>query len=156
MTIRVPKQRITTASLEQQCSKQFSNHTSEDVNINEHSVGENNDLQDIEAQKCMDRAATLHGEIDTLLTKLNTMQRKCCQHEILNEIKKHANSAITIIEAALVSPEQCVLSLPVTKQYSPNALHEKQLWFYPTKRKPERTRSCTKPTLEEVKSTKQH
>ena len=83
------------------------------------------------------------------------MRRKCCQHEILNEIKKHVNSTITITEAALVSPEQCVLSLPVTKQYSPNALHEKQLRFYPTKRKRERTQSCTKATLEEVKSTKE-
>ena len=98
-----------TASLEQQCSKQFSDHASEDVlidleeqdnsvNINEHSVGENNDLQGedsidyysriLKHKKCVDRA-TLHGEIDTLLIKLNTIQRKCCQHEILNEIEKH-------------------------------------------------------------------
>ena len=165
-----------TVSLEQQCSKQFSDHASEDVlidleeqdnsvNINEHSVGENNDLQGedsidyysriLKHEKCVDRTATLHSEIDTLLIKLNTMQRKCCQREILNKIKKHVNSAITITEAALVSPEQCVLSLPVTKQYSPNALHEKQLRFYPTKRKQERMQSCTKPTLEEVKSTKE-
>ena len=94
-------------------------------------------------------------QIDTLLIKLNTIQRKCCEHEILSEVKKHLNSAITITEAALVNPEQCVLSLPVTKKYSPNALHEKQLRFYPTKRKRERTQSCTKPTLEEVESTKE-
>ena len=50
----------------------------------------------------------------------------------------------------LVNPEQCVFSLPVTKKFSPNAL---QLQFYPTKRKQERTQSCTKPTLEEVEST---
>ena len=74
----------------------------------------------------------------------------------MGEVKKHLNSAITITEAAQVNAaEQCVLSLPVTKKFSPDALHEKQLRFYPTKRKRERTQSCTKPTLEEVESTKE-
>ena len=70
-----------TASLEQQCSKQFSDHASEDVlidleekdnsvSINEHSVGENNDLQGedsidyysriLKHEKCVDRALQQH------------------------------------------------------------------------------------------------
>ena len=81
----------------------------------------------LKQEKCIDRTATLHGKIETLLIKLNIIQRKCRQPEILREIKKNVNSAITITEAAFVSPAQCMLSLPVTKQHSPNALHEKQL-----------------------------
>ena len=108
-----------TASLEQQCNEQFSNHASKNITIDleeqdssikiyEHGVGENVDLQSensmeeyysrmLKQEKCIDRTATLHGEIET---KLNTIQRKCCQPEILSEIKKHVNSAITITEAA--------------------------------------------------------
>ena len=56
--------------------------------------------------------------------------------------------AITITEAALSNPSQFTSILPAKKQYSPNANHEKQLRFYPTKRKREKSKQiCIKPTF---------
>ena len=170
-----------TVNLEQQCDEQFDESFADHeqaskgvpmdleqnscININ--SAGENGDLHSevsmknyyssmLKEEKCVNRMATLHGEIEILLLKLNTMQKQCCQLEILSKVKKHVNPAVTITEAALVSPSQCVSSLPVRKQCSPNAIHKKQLRFYPTKRKCEKSKqNCTKSTPEEVKSTKE-
>ena len=58
------------------------------------------------------------------------------------------------MEATLANPSQCTSLLPVKKQYSPNANHKKQLRFYTTKWKQEKSKSCTKPTFGEIKSTK--
>ena len=58
------------------------------------------------------------------------------------------------MEAALANPSQCTSLLPVKKQYSPNANHEKELQFNPTKQKWEKSKSCIKPIFEEIKSTK--
>ena len=107
----------------------------------------------LKQDKSLDRTAILHDNIETLLLKLNTVQKHCFQPKIVTEVKKHINCAITITEAALANPSQCTSLLPVKKQYSPNANHEKELWFYPIKQKWEKSKSCTKPTFEEIKST---
>ena len=45
----------------------------------------------LKQDKSLDRVAILHGDIETLLLKLDTVQRQCFQPEIISEVKKHVN-----------------------------------------------------------------
>lgn len=102
-----------TTDLEQRCDEQFDEsftdheqaskivlmdleEQSSSININD--TQENGDLHGegsmkdyysrmLRQDKCINRTATLHGEIETLSLKLNTLQRQCYQPEILQAYK---------------------------------------------------------------------
>ena len=74
--------------------------------------------------KSLDRMAILHGSIETLVIKTEYSPKAVFQPEILTKVKKHINSAITIMATALANPSQCTSLLLVKNQYSPNANHD--------------------------------
>jgi len=112
------------------------------------------------------RLSILKQDISLLTMKLDSLQKQCNEANVLAEAKKHLNSAIMTIEASRVC-HSSTSDFAVTKMCSPNANSEKQRkrsslnvnnehqGFYVTKKQRSQVQNnCTKPTVEEIRSSK--
>ena len=90
-------------------------------------------------------------EIEKMLYDIHTKAKNCNNEDCLHNIKRHLQSAISSVTAYEKYPTVYHHTLKETVKPAPNALHEKQLRFFSTKKKKRLTQtlSLKKPSNEE-------